>query len=284
MCRHLQARRSRDVIDGMRELRMTLIVRSMSPISQQRAVMAQAAPAGGDRIFFVSMAFAACITVFLGFAPSYYLNSITHTAHYPTGLPVSRSLNPLIHTHALVFTTWMLLFLVQNMLVAAGSIRVHRRLGVAGAVLAPVMTILGVLTAIRGAREGWNPGGPYPDSLSFMVVGFADIFVFSCFVAAGLYYRQRPEVHKRLMLLATVGGLMWPAITRMPFVATRPALMFGLLAALVVAPAARDRFVFSRFHPVSLGGGLLILAAFPLRVLVGRSVLWHSFAAWLVSN
>jgi hypothetical protein len=45
-----------------------------------------------------------------------------------------------------------------------------------------------------------------------MVVGLADILVFGGFVAAGLCYRHRPEVHKRLMLLATVGGLMWPAV------------------------------------------------------------------------
>ena len=94
-----------------------------------------------------------------------------------------------------------------------------------------------------------------------MVVGLADILVFSGFVAAGLYYRRRPEVHKRLMLLGTVGGLMWPAITRMPYVAGRPIVMFALLSALVLASAVRDLLVRARVHPVSVWGGLLILAA-----------------------
>ena len=40
--------------------------------------------------------------------------------------------------------------------------------------------------------------------------------------------------------LTTLGGLMWPAITRMPYVAGRPILMFGLLGALVLASAVRD--------------------------------------------
>ena len=137
------------------------------------------------------------------------------------------------------------------------------------------------MTAVRGARDGWNPGGPYPDSLAFMVVGLADMFVFSVFVAAGLYYRRRPEAHKRLMLLATVGGLMWPAITRMPYVAGRPILMFGCLARLCShRPCAT--LLRSRVHPVSLGGGLLILAAFPIRVAIGLTPAWHSFAAWLI--
>jgi hypothetical protein len=239
-------------------------------------------PTGRDRAFFLSMACAAGMTVFLGFAQSYYLRSITHATHYPTGIPISTVLHPLIHTHALMFSAWMLLFIAQNALVATGRIHLHRRLGIMGGVLIPFITVLGFLTAVRGAKDGWNPGGPFADSQAFMVVGFGDILVFFGFAAAGLFYRQYPAIHKRLMLLATVGGLMWPAITRMPYVAGRPALMFGLLAALVLAPAVYDRLSYTRFHPVSLWGGLLVLAAFPLRGLVGRTTVWHSFAAWLL--
>jgi hypothetical protein len=235
-----------------------------------------------DRTFFLSMAFAATLTVLLGFTPSYYFKALTHATHYPTGVPISPALPPLIHVHALLFSAWMLFFVAQNTLVASGRIKIHRRLGIAGATLAAIMTVLGFLTAIRGGRDGWNPGGPYRDSLSFMVVGLSDILVFSCCIAAGFYYRRKPEAHKRLMLLGTVGGLMWPAITRMPYVAGRPALMFGLLAMLVLALAVRDFFACSRIHPVSLWGGLLILAGFPVRVIIGRSETWHDFAGWLI--
>jgi hypothetical protein len=235
-----------------------------------------------DRTFFVGMAIAAMTTVFFGFAPSYYLKSFTHLAQYPTGVPVSPSLAPLVHVHAVVFTAWILIFVLQSSLVAAGRTDLHRRLGVAAAVLVPVMIVLGLMTAIRGASDGWNPGGPYPDSLAFMVVGMADILVFSAFVAAGLYYRRLPEVHKRLMLLGTVGGLVWPAITRMPYVAGRPIVMFAMLSALVLASALRDLLLRASVHPVSLWGGLVILAAFPIRVAIGLTGAWHSFAAWLI--
>jgi hypothetical protein len=75
---------------------------------------------------------------------------------------------------------------------------------------------------------------------------------------------------------------MWPAITRMPYVAGRPIVMFALLSALVLASALRDLLLRVRVHPVSLWGGLLILAAFPVRVAIGLTDAWHSFAAWLV--
>ena len=235
-----------------------------------------------DRTFFVGMAIAALATVFFGFAPTYYLKSFTHTAVYPTGLPVSPSLPALVHVHALLFSAWILLFLVQATLIAADRVHVHRRIGIVGAGLAPFMVSVGLMTAMRGARDGWNPGGPYRDSLAFMVVGVVDVLIFAGFVAAGLYFRRRPELHKRLMLLATVGGLMWPAITRMPYVAGRPIVMFTLLGALVLASAVRDVWLQSPVRRVSLAGGLLILAAFPIRVAIGRTDNWHALAAWLI--
>jgi len=235
-----------------------------------------------DRRFFVGMAIAAVATVFFGFAPTYYLKSFTHTAVYPTGLPVSPSLPALVHVHALVFSAWILLFLVQTTLIAADRVHVHRQLGIAGAALAPAMVILGVMTAMKGGRDGWNPGGPYPNSLAFMIVGLVDVLIFAGFVTTGLYFRRRPELHKRLMLLATVGGLMWPAITRMPYVAGRPLVMFALLGALVLASALRDVWLQSPVRLVSLVGGLLILAAFPIRVAIGLTESWHALAAWLI--
>jgi hypothetical protein len=232
--------------------------------------------------FFLGMAIAATATVFFGFAPTYYLKSFTHTAVYPTGLPVSPTLPALVHVHALAFTAWILLFLVQTTLIAADRPHLHRRLGIAGAGLAPFMVVVGVMTAVKGARDGWNPGGPYPDSLAFLIVGLVDVLIFTGFVTAGLYFRRRVELHKRLMLLATVGGLMWPAITRMPYVAGRPILMFGLLGALVLASAVRDVRLRSPVRLVSVWGGLLILAAFPLRMAIGLTDGWHTLAAWLV--
>lgn len=248
----------------------------MALIESERPVLRR------ERGFFVGMALLACATVFFGFAPSYYLRSVTHVTHYPTGVPVSPSLPLLVHVHAAAFSAWMVLFVAQSTLVAAGRTDIHRRLGVAAAALVPVMIVLALMTAIRGARDGWNPGGPYPDALAFMIVGVTDVVIFSTFVLAGLRFRRRPEVHKRLMLLGTVGGLMWPAITRMPYVAGRPIVMFSLLGSLVLALAARDRVARGRIHPVSLWGGLLILAAFPVRVAIGLTSGWHDVAARLI--
>jgi hypothetical protein len=235
-----------------------------------------------DRRFFAGMALGALAVVFAGFATSYYLWPITRATHYPAGQPISPSVPLIVHLHAALFSAWVLLLVTQVSLVVTSRVAVHRRLGGIAAGLIPLMVITGLLTAVRGARDGWNPGGPYPDALAFMFVGVADIAVFSGLAAAGLAWRRRPDVHKRLMLLSTLGGLMWPAITRMPIVAGRFVPMFALLSALVLAPAVHDFWRGSRVRWVSLVLGLGILATFPLRATVGNSTAWRALATWLV--
>jgi hypothetical protein len=234
--------------------------------------------------FFLGMAIAAAAVVFGGFAPTYYLRPLAHAIRYPSGQVVSSTLPLLIHGHALVSTAWLLLLLVQTSLVAADRVDSHRKLGVAGAVTGVALVALGVLTALRGAKDGWNPGGPFHDSIGFLAVTLGDVLLFAAFVAAALYYRRRPDWHKRFMLLGTLAGLMWPAITRMPFVAPHPARMFGLLIALVVALPVHDYVAWRRLHPASTWGAIAILTSFPLRVAVGNSATWHHLASRMISE
>jgi hypothetical protein len=248
--------------------------------AQIRSIQATAPVSRSDHKFHVTMAIAIMITVFWGFAPSYYFKPFAQVAQRPAAVE-THSLPILIHVHAVAFSAWILLLLCQTTLVATGRTGLHRRLGVASAAVAPLLVVLGFLVAIKSAQDGWNPGEGFPDSLAFMAVGLGDLVLFSSFVAAGLYYRRRPELHKRLMFLGTIGGLTWPAITRMPYIAPRPGVMFGLLAALVMAAPVRDLLRTRRLHPASIWGGIIILASFPIRRTIAMSGTWHIFAEWL---
>jgi hypothetical protein len=72
-------------------------------------------------------------TVFAGFAPSYYFAGI-----FRAPLP-----SRIIHVHGAVFSCWILLLITQTSLVSAGRVDVHRRLGIAGFVLACLMVVVG---------------------------------------------------------------------------------------------------------------------------------------------
>jgi hypothetical protein len=244
----------------------------MATRMESSAALTRHSGLGRERIFFVGMASAILLMMLTGFGNSYYLRALADAPPLPL----------FIHLHALVFTAWVLFFFVQAMLIATGQPALHRRLGAAGGVLAGVITILGIMTLLRGARSGHNPGGPFPDALAFLVTPLFDILLFAGFVLAGLYWRRRREAHMRLMLLATIGGFLWPAITRLPYVSGQFLPMFSMLALFVVAGPVHDLMSRRRVHPVYLWGGLLILASFPARRAVGMSDAWHRFAQWLI--
>ncbi len=71
------------------------------------------------------------------------------------------------------------------------------------------MIVLGYEIAIAGARRGFlgqfpNETGSPSDPLAFLIIGLGDLLLFLVFFALGFYYRSKPEIHKRLMLLATI--------------------------------------------------------------------------------
>ena len=224
-----------------------------------------------ERWFYMGMTIALVITVFAGFAPSYYLRPFYNTA----------PLMPLLHLHGVVFTSWLLLFVVQITLVATHRTNIHRRLGIAGGVIAVLMILVGVTTAIIRAKQGATPL-PDVSPLSFLVIPLGDMFVFAILVGAGLYFRRRSDVHKRLMLLATI-SIMGAAIARLPFEMMKagPPAFFGLTDAFVLACVLYDLVTIKRVHRTTILAGLLIIGSQPLRLLLAGTPLWLAFAGWL---
>jgi len=217
------------------------------------------------------MSIAAVITVFAGFSRTYYLRPYFTTA----------PLMPLLHLHGLVFTSWLALFLIQTTLVAAHRTDIHRRLGILGGVIAGLMILIGPTTAVIRASQGATPV-PGISPLSFLVVPLGDMFVFAILVGAGFYYRRRADVHKRLMLLATI-SILAAAIARLPFAIMQagPPVFFGLTDLFVVAVLLYDLITLKRIHRATALAALLIVASQPLRLLLGGTHAWLAFAGWL---
>jgi hypothetical protein len=220
--------------------------------------------------FYTGMAVAIALTVVAGFARTYYLRPLF-------GLP---PLSPLLHLHGVVFSSWLLLFLTQSVLVASNRTRVHRRLGVAGAVLAVVMVVVGTCTAVIRAKQGATPVEGI-DPLAFLVVPLGDMLVFSVLVASAIYFRRRPDLHKRLMLLAMI-SLMTAGVARLPLVNQGgPLAFFGATDLFVLACAAYDVTALKRVHRATLVGGLFVVASQPARLILASTPAWLAFAAWL---
>ncbi|HEX3249827.1 MAG TPA: hypothetical protein VHS05_10400 [Pyrinomonadaceae bacterium] len=226
-----------------------------------------------DRRLYILAAIITPLIVLAGFARTYYLKPFFGTPDLP---------GRIVHLHGIVMTAWVLLFIVQISLVATRRTRVHQRLGIAGGVLAALVVVVGVLTALFAAARGATPG---PPPLAFLVVPLGDMLVFSVLIGLALYFRRKLQVHKRLMLLAAI-NLLTPAIARIPLsfiINGGPLAFFGLTDLVLVAFVAYDTIKHRRLHPVFLWGSIFIIAMQPLRLLLAGTGVWMNFAAALVA-
>ena len=229
-----------------------------------------------DRVFYSSMAIAMGLTVLTGFAATYYLPLL---ARRPVLTLSGGAAGALVHIHGVLFTSWIVLFVVQTALVANHRVAWHRRLGAFGAALAAAMVAVGTATAISTAARGAAPAGI--DPLAFLAIPLFDMILFATFVTAAVVKRRDREVHKRLMLLAYV-SIVVAAVARLPGVLPLgPLAFFGLAFLFVVAASAYDYATRRRVHAVYLWGGFLIAVSVPLRLAISSTSAWHALAGTL---
>ena len=224
-----------------------------------------------DRIFFICGAIVVALVALVGFARTFYLKAFFDTP----------ALTPLVHLHGIVMTLWVSLYVVQTWLVATHRTRIHRRLGIFVALWAVVVLVVGTSTGIMSAKLGHSPG---PPPLRFLAVPLGDMVVFGTLVSIGLYFRSKREIHRRLMLIATL-GILTAAFGRIPLdflLSHRPFSAFALTDLTVLAFVAYDTFKHRRLHPAFAWGGLLTIVSQPIRFALSSTDAWMQFASWMV--
>lgn len=200
-------------------------------------------------------ALAVAALVFAGFARSYYLRPFLSPRH----------LTPLAHVHGVLMTGWIALFITQVRLIAGRHVTVHRRLGICGAALAAVIVIVGSLTVGAAIERRLPATGVARFVRIFVEFDGLSLWVFGALVLAAVLWRARSDVHKRLMLCATV-ALLPPAVGRIAehlvpggdwnlVIAAATTSAFALVCALA------DTLRHSRLHPAMAAGAASVLAA-----------------------
>jgi hypothetical protein len=226
----------------------------------------------GERRFYMGMALAILVTVYVGFARSFFLKPL-----FP-GWPSPHE--KIFYVHGGFFSAWVVLLIAQAWLVAAGRTDVHRKLGRWGVALAIGMVVLGVLGALTAARRPTGFVGIPVPPLQFLAVPLFDMVMFSSFFGLAIAKRGDPQAHKRWILLASI-NLITAAIARWPGVSTvGPPLFFGLTDLFLVPIVIWDIVSRGRVHSATLWGGLGIIASHPLRLVVSGTTVWLAFARW----
>lgn len=155
----------------------------------------------------------------------------------------------LLWIHGAAFSTWVIFFIAQSALVRMRKVSVHRFLGWFGTGLATVMVALGFTIAIIMARfDTFVLHQTGADA--FLSIPFCDMIIFASCMAAAIYWRKRPEYHRRLIFIATC-QLMDAAIGRFDFWFNHN-LFYPGLDFLIVLGMVRDWVVDGRVHKVYL--------------------------------
>ena len=228
-----------------------------------------------ERLFYCGMALLVTAGVVIGFGPTWFMRGYMASAR-----PLA-PLAPLVIVHAVAFTAWIVLFVVQAGLISGRQHKLHMRLGMATVGLAVVVVSLGLLTGARSAAIGSGP--PSVPPLTWFAVPFLDMVVFSGLVAGGFIYRRDPQTHKRLMLCATL-LMLQPGVGRIPMPDTFLGAELGTLIAFLLATPllAWDFAQRGRPHKASLVGiGALGLEQL-FRLAIWRSEPWLEVAGPIV--
>ncbi len=241
-----------------------------------------------SRGFFVWMAAALAVAVLWGFAPTYFFRAFITT----------RDLSPLVHAHGFVFSAWIALFITQTVLVANHRTGIHRRLGLAGILLATAVVGLGItvdVVSLRPAqRAAWEAaGGPVASFAWLASRNAGDLMIFGVLVAAAVLLRRRSDAHKRLMLVACLAlmtapmarildELGWPIVLT-PFGFVAPLNLFNQAVAPLLSPLRMVNLIVlpfflalvwydcsrtKRLHWATGAGGLVLFLFRPLFAIV----------------
>jgi hypothetical protein len=221
-----------------------------------------------DRQFYTGMAIAAAVVVFVGFAPTYFFRA----SYQSTPLPMY------LQVHGFFFTIWIALFIAQTSLVAARRTPVHRRLGWATAALAVVMVAVGTTAGIWSMRRQVD-AGLAQQAQAFLTTPLFSMVAFAVLVGAAIRFRRDPQMHKRLMLLATI-SILDAAVARLPFEYLRASSWNYLPTTDVFLAAAILYDVVSRrtVHQAYIWGGLLLVIEQALRIPIGDTAAWQAIA------
>jgi hypothetical protein len=214
------------------------------------------------RGFYVAMALLMSAIVLAGFWPSYYGPLLRGDASRPW----------VIHIHGIVFIGWMVLLFAQVGLVATGNTKAHKKVGNIGIAYGGLVVTMGLIVGFASPVFHVKAGDWSRDQAAgFLLVILGDMVLFGTFFAASMIYRRKPEIHKRLIVLATT-ALLFAAVGRMDFI-SGPAAGAVWLSPVLIA-IAYDGLVLRRVYKTYMVGVLILIVG-------GSRIFFTESEGWL---
>lgn len=226
----------------------------------------------GPRTFYVVLSALIALIAFAGFWRSYF---------GPLLLGSVDAL-PLIHFHAAVYVGWLALFATQALLAARGRLDLHVKLGQLGIYYGVLVVLVGLLVAF-GMFVARVRAGAAPEAIGRLFGPLLDMATFAPLFAAAVRYRHRPQLHKRLMIVATT-VLLIAAAGRMRSFLPSLVLVQLVWSSPILLAMLYDFVKYRLVHRVYVLGLAVLLVETPaVRTWLRTSDAWQNFGAWLAS-
>jgi hypothetical protein len=234
-------------------------------------------------LFFASIALIMVASMFIGFAPTFYLRSLFESsdASGDPGLPTYLVL------HGIVLTVWFLLFFVQTVLIVTRRTEVHRRLGFVGALLAVAVVVVATVATVRAIPAGFTAATADVTPVITLITGnLIVLLLFTVFVGTGVYFRRWPATHKRLMLLASV-NVIAPAFSDQRAIGRviQPSVPVPLPILVLIAPLVAllvyDVILYRRPQAATIWGSVAVIAGIVLFEVLVASGVGAALVRWL---
>jgi hypothetical protein len=199
-----------------------------------------------DRWIFVAMAAWFILVTLTGFIPDALMKIAAVKAGTRPPFPM------ILHVHAVVMGSFLLLLLTQAVLMATGRREQHMRLGIVAFALVPVLVVVGSILAPTIYHQVYNFAQTAPpaaqgklherllDLENILLLQIRIGILFPLFILVGLRARAgNAGLHKRMMFLATSIPLA-ASIDRMTWLPTT----------LPASPVASDLYILACVSPL----------------------------------
>jgi len=154
----------------------------------------------------------------------------------------------LLYFHAALFTGWLVFFILQSLLIRTHNVRIHRTIGWFGAGMGALIPLVGAATAVTMARFDMVQL-KMNNADADMIIPMWDMVAFTPAFVLAIYWRKKPEFHRRLILIATC-ALTAAGWGRFPEWLLPPVIFYAGVDLLILLGVFRDWMVNRKVHPV----------------------------------
>ncbi len=183
----------------------------------------------------------------------------------------------ILWAHGFLFTGWLAFFILQSLLVRVRSVKVHRTLGWFGAAMGLGVFVIGIAATLVMTKFHFHI--LHETDMSFVLVPFWDMACFAIAFGLAIYWRKRPDYHRRLALIATC-TLTAAGFGRFPSYILPPGLFYVGVDLLIVLGVARDLLIDKRVNAVYKAALPILFAgqAFVMYIVITKPEFWTRIA------